>query len=170
MGTAPYGVGAARDIKGGGTLSHGAPYGPIVVQTEGVHTSTNLLVSPSELATRDVATYTINFFPEAVSRTGTSGRRSKTSAMEYIDHAVLRVQALQAFLHLPPLPKRVQELLVDPAHPNSDGNDESEASVVLVVGDIMVHPLAADLCLMGRGRGFDRAGNGAGGYEYFGRG
>ena len=49
----------------------------IVVQTEGVQTSPNLLLSPSGPATRDAATFPINFFHGAASTTGTSGPHPK---------------------------------------------------------------------------------------------
>ena len=50
---------------------------PLVVQTERVQTSPNLLLSPSLHATQDASTFPINFFHGAASTTGTSGPHPK---------------------------------------------------------------------------------------------
>ena len=84
--------------------------------------------------------------------------------MNFIDQAALRLQVL-AFPHLPPLPKTAQELLIDPADPNPDADDESEASGVLGDGDCIAHLSEGDLCLTGRGaprQGAVPSGNGGG--------
>ena len=72
--------------------------------------------------------------------------------MEFIDEAALRQQAFDACSQLPPLPKTAQELLLDPSDPNSDADDESEASGVLGDGDSVAYLSEGDLCLTGRGR------------------
>ena len=85
--------------------------------------------------------------------------------MEFIDQAALRMQALEAYQHLPPLPKTAQELLLDPSDPNTDADDESEASGILGDGGSIADLSEVDLCLTGRGaprQGAVPAGNGGG--------
>ena len=135
---------------------------PFSMQSMGTQTSHKGHLTPRRHGTHDAATSPINFLPGAPLPTGTSDPPSKTSAMDFIDQAALRLQDLETFPHLPPLPKTAKELLIDPSDPKTDADDVSEASGVLGDGDNMAHLSERDLCVTGRGKGVAPSGNGGG--------
>ena len=138
------------------------------MQSMGTQTSPKASPIHTGPVTHDVSTSPINFLPGAPSTTGTSRPPSRTSAMQYIDEAACRMQGLEAFQHLPPLPKTAQELLSYPTDPDSDADDESEASGVQGDGDNRANYSEGDLCLTGRGaprQGMAPGGNGGGNWQ-----
>ena len=140
---------------------------PLSVQMEGIQTSPKAFSIPAKPLSQDPATTSINSQTEGPS-TGTSGPPCTTSAIQFRDQTALSLQPKATVSRLPPLPKTAQELLLDPADPNSDTNNESESSGVLENGDNRLHHMVGELCLTGRARKLNPGGNGD--YGGWGRG
>ena len=69
-----------------------------------------------------------------------------------------------------PLPKTANELLLDPIDASTTSESEEESSGAVGEGDTIVHYIAGDLCLTGRGDGTKRQNRGVnGGNRYWGR-
>ena len=74
---------------------------PSSMQSMGTQTSPKGPFTPSRPAPHDASTSPINFLPGAPSTGGTSCPPSRTSVMEFINEAALRLQAFAVCSHLP---------------------------------------------------------------------
>ena len=61
------------------------------------------------------------------------------------------------------LPKTANELLLDPVDATTTSESEGESTGVVGEGDTIVHYIAGDLCLTGRGEGAKRQNRGGNG-------
>ena len=77
---------------------------PISILTEGVQTSPSLDTTATGPLMKEATTFPVSFLQEAPSSTATTGPPSKTSAMQYINAAALRLRTQATLAHLPPLP------------------------------------------------------------------
>ena len=80
---------------------------------------------------------------------GTSGPPSQTSSMEFIHSAALRSRSQRSLFDRTPLPRTAQELLLGNDSTTSDAESEEDSTGVALDGDVLVHPIAGDVCLMG---------------------
>ena len=81
----------------------------------------------------------------------TSGPLYKASAMETIDRASARLRIPDPVPYLPPLPMRVQELMVGRQDSTSESDTDASSAVTAWEVRVRSHPLTRDLCLTGRG-------------------
>ena len=124
---------------------------PISTETQGIQTGPSLNSTPTKPSHQEASTSPINFPPGPASSIATISSMSKTSAMHYIDAAALRAGAHAALPCFPPLPKTANELVLDPVDATTTSESEGEFTGVVGEGGTIVHYIAGDLCLTGRG-------------------